>query len=125
LGILHRDVTPDNVLVSFAGGVKLVDFGIAKAMNAAQVTRAGTLKGKFGYMAPEQFVAEAALDARTDLYMMGVTLHEVLFNMRPLCVPDSYEDARKPRVGFTRRHDLHAQMNDILERALYPNPKDR
>jgi serine/threonine-protein kinase len=125
LGILHRDVTPDNVLVSFAGGVKLVDFGIAKAMNASQVTRAGTLKGKFGYMAPEQFNADATLDARTDLYAMGVTLHELLFNARPNCVPGSSEEARKPRVGFSRRHELHASLNDILERALYPNAKDR
>ncbi|MBK7857994.1 MAG: serine/threonine protein kinase [Archangiaceae bacterium] len=125
LGILHRDVSPDNVLVSFSGGVKLVDFGIAKAMNASQVTRAGTLKGKFGYMAPEQFNSNAALDARTDLYAMGVTLHELLFNERPPCVPDTADEARKPRLGFTRRHELHASLNDVLERALYPNPKDR
>ncbi len=125
LGILHRDVSPDNVLVSFSGGVKLVDFGIAKAMNASSSTRAGTLKGKFGYMAPEQFIADATLDARTDLYAMGVTLHELLFNERPACVPATAEDARKPRVGFSRRHELDAALNDILERALYPNAKDR
>ncbi len=126
LGILHRDVTPDNVLVSFAGGVKLVDFGIAKAMNAQSSTRTGTLKGKVSYMAPEQFTLGATLDARTDLYAMGVTFHELLTNSRPPCVPESHEEAMtKPRVGFSRRHDLHAAVNDILERALYPNPKDR
>jgi len=125
LGILHRDVTPDNVLVSFAGGVKLVDFGIAKAMNASSSTRAGTLKGKFGYMAPEQFIADATLDARTDIYAMGVTLHELLFNERPPCVPSTAEEARKPRVGFSRSHELDAALNDILERALYPSAKDR
>jgi serine/threonine-protein kinase len=126
LGILHRDMSPDNVLVSFAGGVKLVDFGIAKAMNASSVTRAGTIKGKVSYMAPEQFIPDSVLDARTDVYSMGVTLHEVLTNDRPSCVPANNDEAlTKPRVGFTRRHDLHASLNDILEKALYPNPQDR
>jgi serine/threonine-protein kinase len=126
LGILHRDMSPDNVLVSFSGGVKLVDFGIAKAMNASSVTHAGTVKGKVSYMAPEQFMPDTVLDARTDVYAMGVTLHEVLTNDRPSCVPANTDEAlTKPRVGFTRRHDLHASLNDILEKALYPNPQDR
>ena len=75
LGLVHRDVTPANILVGFAGSVKLADFGIAKAADQTAHTRTGTLKGKFGYMAPEQYMQEE-VDARSDLYALGVVLYE-------------------------------------------------
>ncbi len=75
LGLVHRDVTPHNVLLSFDGAVKLTDFGIAKANNMA--TCPGTLKGKFGYMSPEQSRGEA-VDARTDVFALGIVLWEML-----------------------------------------------
>ncbi|EPX63232.1 Serine/threonine kinase PKN11 [Cystobacter fuscus DSM 2262] len=75
LGLVHRDVTPHNVLLSFDGAVKLTDFGIAKAGN--KLTQPGVLKGKFAYMAPEQARGEE-VDARTDVFALGVVLWEML-----------------------------------------------
>ncbi|MFY0575156.1 protein kinase domain-containing protein [Cystobacter fuscus] len=75
LGLVHRDVTPHNVLLSFDGAVKLTDFGIAKAGN--KLTQPGVLKGKFAYMAPEQARGEE-VDARTDVFALGVVLWELL-----------------------------------------------
>ena len=79
LGLVHRDVTPHNVLISYDGAVKLTDFGIAKASNRAST--AGMLKGKFAYMAPEQARGEP-VDARTDIFALGITLWEMLSGAR-------------------------------------------
>jgi eukaryotic-like serine/threonine-protein kinase len=81
LNIIHRDMSPQNVMISFEGEVKIVDFGIAKAENQMEQTQAGTIKGKFGYMSPEQ--AEGLeLDARTDVFSLGVILWELLSKER-------------------------------------------
>jgi serine/threonine-protein kinase len=80
-GLVHRDVSPHNVLVSFEGEVKLADFGIARAASRAGLTRPGTLEGKLGYVAPEQARGEAA-DARADLFALGVVLWELLAGRR-------------------------------------------
>jgi len=77
LGIVHRDVSPQNIMVSFEGTVKLLDFGIAKAASHSTRTEAGTIKGKFAYMAPEQCLGEP-LDARADVFALGVVLLEML-----------------------------------------------
>jgi eukaryotic-like serine/threonine-protein kinase len=83
LRLIHRDVSPSNVMLSFDGSVKLLDFGIAKALNEASEhkTQTGTLKGKFGYMSPEQ-VEGKEIDHRTDLFAAGIMLHEVLTGRR-------------------------------------------
>ncbi|MCP3062365.1 protein kinase [Myxococcus sp. K38C18041901] len=77
LGIVHRDVSPQNILVTFEGGVKVVDFGIAKAADQATVTRSGVLKGKYSYMSPEQ-AAGQRVDCRADIFALGVVLYELL-----------------------------------------------
>src|SRR4051812_22233079 len=83
LRLIHRDVSPSNVMLSFDGSVKLLDFGIAKALSEASEnkTQTGTLKGKFGYMSPEQ-VEGKEIDHRTDLFAAGIMLHEVLTGRR-------------------------------------------
>ncbi|HET9989570.1 MAG TPA: serine/threonine-protein kinase, partial [Kofleriaceae bacterium] len=76
LGIVHRDVSPSNVIVSEGGVVKLIDFGIAKASAAGMQTMSGTIKGKFGYMAPEYLAGK--IDSRADLFAAGIIAHELL-----------------------------------------------
>jgi serine/threonine protein kinase len=79
--IVHRDVNPSNVLVSYQGAVKLVDFGVAKAATVISETREGTIKGKFGYMSPEQCLG-APLDRRSDLFAVGILLWEMTVGRR-------------------------------------------
>jgi len=83
LNVVHRDISPQNILVSFDGGVKVVDFGIAKAADSASNTRSGTLKGKYAYMSSEQAQGKA-VDARTDVFALGLVLYELLTGVRPL-----------------------------------------
>jgi serine/threonine-protein kinase len=81
LNITHRDMSPQNIMVSFEGEVKVVDFGIAKAETQIEHTRSGTIKGKFGYMSPEQAEGQI-VDARTDIFSLGIVLWELLANDR-------------------------------------------
>lgn len=81
LGLVHRDISPENIMVSFAGGVKLLDFGVAK-MSAIEQTHSKTLVGKFGYMSPQQARGERT-DLRTDIYAIGVILYELFTGEKP------------------------------------------
>lgn len=81
LNLVHRDMSPQNVMLSFEGEVKVIDFGIAKAETQLEATQAGTLKGKFGYMSPEQADGQL-VDSRTDLFSLGIVLWEMLANDR-------------------------------------------
>jgi len=81
LNIVHRDLTPENIFVSFDGTVKILDFGIAKAATQVEQTRAGEIKGKLAYMSPEQVVGKT-LDARSDIFSLGVVLYEWITGLK-------------------------------------------
>lgn len=81
MGLVHRDVSPQNILVTYDGNAKVVDFGIAKAANKVAETRAGVLKGKYSYMSPEQALGEG-IDHRTDIFALGIILYETTTGTR-------------------------------------------
>jgi serine/threonine protein kinase len=77
INVVHRDVSPQNILVAYDGSVKLVDFGVARARTNLHTTTAGQVKGKYAYMAPEQIAIEPVIDRRTDVFALGVVLYEI------------------------------------------------
>ena len=89
IGIVHRDVSPQNVLLDFDGGVKLIDFGIAKATNRLGETRNGVIKGKTAYLSPEQARGQS-LDARSDVFATGVIFYEMTVGRRPFEAENDY-----------------------------------
>jgi len=99
LGIVHRDVSPQNVLVSFEGEVKLIDFGIAKAESRLQKTQAGILKGKFSYMSPEQ-VKGQPIDGRSDVFACGILLWELICGEKLFTGDSDFAVLEKVRNGI-------------------------
>jgi serine/threonine protein kinase len=128
LNIIHRDVSPSNVIVSDSGLVKLIDFGIAKASGAGMQTMSGTLKGKFAYMAPEYIAGR--LDARADLFAVGVIAHELLTN-RPLFSGrddiDTLTRVRDMRIEPPSRKNpqIPPEIDDVVMTALARDPDRR
>jgi serine/threonine protein kinase len=130
LSIVHRDISPQNILVSFEGTVKVVDFGIAKAADKATHTRSGVLKGKYSYMSPEQAAGERSVDARTDVFALGVVLYELLTGTRLFkrgsdvqtlqavtsceVTPPSQVNPRVPQ-----------SLDEVVQKALTRLPEDR
>ena len=122
LHLVHRDVSPDNVLIGRSGAVKLVDFGIAKARGQSHHTQAGTVKGKVAYMAPEQLRGEP-LDRRVDLYALGVVLYELCTGRMPF---EASSDASMVRAvlydpvipAAKRVPTLSPALQSIIDRLL-------
>jgi hypothetical protein len=124
MGIVHRDISPSNVLMSVRGDVKLVDFGIARARGPgrAHKTKSGTLKGKYGYMSPEQ-VLEQPLDHRSDLFSVGVVLAEMLTGRRLFAAANELDVLLMVRDAKLNRLDkygaeIHPALDEIVRRAL-------
>ncbi|MDC0708928.1 protein kinase [Stigmatella sp. ncwal1] len=129
LSIIHRDVSPQNILVSYEGEVKIIDFGIAKATNRSQKTQAGILKGKFGYMSPEQ-VRGMPIDRRSDVFAVGVILYEMLTGEK-LFVGESdfstLEKVRNADVPLPRQFNPNcpAGLEKVVLKALAREPDER
>ena len=127
-GIIHRDVSPSNVIVSESGVVKLIDFGIAKASAVGMQTMSGTIKGKFGYMAPEYL--NGTIDARADLFALGIIAYELLTN-RPLFTGQDDMDTlfRVRSMPIPRpsaaNPSIPAEIDDIVMTALERDPDAR
>ncbi len=133
LGVVHRDVKPENVVLSPERGAVLLDFGIARAMQesgAAKLTGTGIALGTCQYMSPEQIMATAELDQRTDLYSLGCLLYECLTGAPPFVHPsDSVVMQRQvmeaPPELAARRPDIDPALAACVMRSLAKRPADR
>ena len=123
-GVVHRDVTPRNILVSNDGVVKLADFGIAKALSAPSYTLPGTFKGSLGYLAPEQARAQP-IDARADQFSFGIVLYEMLSGSNPLAARDYESYVATLDRGIPKLESVDAELAAIVERATAITPADR
>jgi eukaryotic-like serine/threonine-protein kinase len=128
LDIVHRDVSPQNILISFSGDVKVIDFGIAQALGRITRTKTGARKGKSGYMAPEQ-VKGMDLDARVDVFGLGIVLWELLCARRLFVRHDEYRTMNALLVDAIPRPSEFAAVPPDLERitlkALERDPNQR
>ncbi len=129
LGIVHRDVSPQNILISYEGAVKVVDFGIARAATKVHETQAGVIKGKFGYMSPEQAMGQD-VDQRSDIFATGILLYEMLTLERLFqgatdgVTLDRVKRADVPTPSRTNPQ-LPPKVDAIVFKALARRPEDR
>ncbi len=127
--IVHRDISPSNLYVTYQGQVKVLDFGIAKAASRVVQTRTGVVKGKYMYMAPEQ-AQGAEVDRRSDVFSLGVSLYESLTNVRPFARENDLailnallqSDFMPPAA---LRRDLPPELDAVVLKAMSLRPEDR
>ena len=129
LGIIHRDISPPNILITFSGQVKIIDFGIAKARNQSKDTQVGIIKGKVAYMSPEQADGKV-IDHRSDIFATGILLYEMLARRRMYTGEDTLQvlsqvrearfEAPEKVIGYR-----YPELFRILNRALAKNPDAR
>ncbi len=150
LNLVHRDLNPQNVLISYTGDVKIIDFGIAKSEMSTVKTEAGMIKGKFVYMSPEQSLAKK-LDKRSDIFAIGISLYEMLTGINPFHKnnivltleavqryepppPSEYDPSYAPfdpiiakalAKDRDRRYADASEMQDDLRRVVVPRPPER
>ena len=123
LNIVHRDISPSNIFVTYTGQVKVLDFGIAKAESRLTNTTAGVVKGKYQYMAPEQAVGDRPIDRRADVFSLGVSLYEALTNTRPFARDTDLAILNAVLRGEFRplhelRPDLSGELEQIVRKAM-------
>ncbi len=129
LGLVHRDVTPRNILVSYNGFVKLVDFGVAWARDKLSHTEVGTIKGKIGFMAPEQIRCES-MDRRCDVFSLGVVLYNLLTGRHPFTAANDAATisniiAGKPTPPSEIVPEIGPDLEEIVLTALANSPDKR
>ncbi len=129
LNLVHRDVSPQNVLVGFDGSVKMIDFGVAKAIGRAQHTATGILKGKFPYMSPEQADGRD-MDARSDVFALGIVLWELLVGRRLFKGESDVQTQRLVKAcqvpaPSTLAPSLSSELDDIVLKSLARNREHR
>ena len=129
LHLIHRDISPQNVLIGYEGEVKLIDFGIAKAAGKASTTQAGILKGKFGYMSPEQ-VRGLPIDKRSDIFAVGIVLYELLTGERLFVGETDFSTLEKvrnveivPPSSYNKK--IPPELERLILKALARDPEDR
>lgn len=129
LHIVHRDVAPQNLFITYDGEVKVLDFGIARAAGRMGKTATGIIKGRISYMSPEQASAEPVSGA-SDVYALGVILFELVTGTRLYRDADDMAILRRLAVGApipraSSRRNLDGELDDLIARALEPSPADR
>jgi serine/threonine protein kinase len=131
LRIVHRDVTPENIVVGWSGIPKLLDFGVAKSEAATrQQTDAGVVKGKYAYMAPEQW-SGGAIDGRSDVFALAASLHEALTSKAlfdrptPMATMAAIVVEQAPPPPSASRSDVPTALDRIVSRGLAKSPEDR
>lgn len=125
--VVHRDLSPQNIMIDYDGNVKVVDWGVAKAITHAEKSK--TIKGKISYMSPEQATG-GPIDARTDIYSLGVIAYEMATSIRP---NDGSDDAETLKILISGSHvpvsehapDIPAGLAKIIEKMMAVNPDDR
>jgi eukaryotic-like serine/threonine-protein kinase len=129
MGLVHRDISPTNVFISYEGDVKLADFGIAKANIQRRQTQSQTIKGTLGYMSPEQVMGKE-LDRRSDIFATGIMLYELVTGTKPFSGKGDLEILLKIRDGkFVTpakvRHDISPTLERIVLKAMAMDAEDR
>lgn len=125
LHIVHRDISPQNMLVSFRGEVKISDFGISKAISEPSLTQVGVIKGKMSYLSPEQALGEP-VDARADIYALGLVFYEILTGRRVYQFESDIEAIRSiPKMVIQpviqKQPDIPQELNDVVMKCLEKN----
>ena len=130
VNLVHRDISPDNILIARNGTVKVVDFGIAKAAGRASETKQGIVKGKLAYMPPEQLAREP-LDRRADIFALGVVLYELVAGAMPfdstseVSIIQAIMNDQPLQRAKVKNADVPVELDEIIAKCLAKNPADR